>query len=101
MCIRDRGGTPTRSISAEETFAVDLDDRDIIEREVLRLCDQVAARLAKAGVAGHVVTLKVRFSDFVTITRSSRRAEAVNHTTEMWETAQALSLIHISEPTRP
>ncbi|HZJ48382.1 MAG TPA: DNA polymerase IV, partial [Acidimicrobiia bacterium] len=84
------GGTPTRSISAEATFAVDLDDRDIIEREVLRLCDQVAARLAKAGVAGHVVTLKVRFSDFVTITRSSRRAEAVNHTTEMWETAQAL-----------
>ncbi len=84
------GGSPTRSISSEGTFSVDIDDRDRIEREVLRMCDQVAARLAKAHVAGHVVTLKVRFSDFTTITRSSRRAEAVSHTAEIWETAGEL-----------
>ncbi|MCJ7780279.1 MAG: DNA polymerase IV, partial [Acidimicrobiia bacterium] len=84
------GGTPTRSISSENTFARDLSDRDTIERETLRMCDQVAARLAKARVAGHTVTLKVRFSDFVTISRSSRHAEPIAFTTEIWETARTL-----------
>jgi len=84
------GGTPTRSISSEGTFATDIDDRDLVEREVLRMCDHVAARLAKAHVTGHVVTLKIRFSDFTTITRSSRRAEPVSHTAEIWETAREM-----------
>ncbi len=84
------GGTPARSISSESTFARDLGDRDTIERETLRLCDQVAARLAKAGVAGHTVTLKVRFSDFATISRSSRHQEPIASTAEIWETAGAL-----------
>lgn len=84
------GGTPARSISSENTFARDLGDRDTIERETLRMCDHVAARLAKARVAGHTVTLKVRFSDFVTISRSSRHPEPIAFTTEIWETARTL-----------
>jgi len=84
------GGTPARSISSEGTFAHDLTDPDAIEREALRMCDQVAGRLGTASVAGHVVTLKIRFSDFVTITRSSRREEAVSHTAEIWETVGEL-----------
>ena len=84
------GGAPTRSISSENTFARDLSDRDTIERETLRMCDHVAARLAKARVAGHTVTLKVRFSDFVTISRSSRHPEPIAFTTEIWETARTL-----------
>jgi len=54
------------------------------------MCDHVAARLAKARVAGHTVTLKVRFSDFVTISRSSRHPEPIAFTTEIWETARTL-----------
>jgi DNA polymerase-4 len=54
------------------------------------MCDQVAARLAKARVAGHTVTLKVRFSDFATISRSSRHSEPIAFTTEIWETARTL-----------
>ncbi len=84
------GGTPARSISSEGTFARDLSDRDAIERETLRMCDHVAARLAKARVAGHTVTLKVRFSDFTTISRSSRHPEPVAFTAEIWETARGL-----------
>jgi DNA polymerase-4 len=84
------GATTTRSISSEGTFSEDLTDRDTIEREVLRMCDQVAARLAASRLAGYVVTLKVRFPDFTTITRSSRREEAVAHTAEIWKTASAL-----------
>jgi len=84
------GGTPTRSISSEGTFARDLRDRDTIERETLRMCDQVAARLTKASVVGHTITLKVRFSDFVTISRSSRQPEPVASTAEIWKTARML-----------
>jgi DNA polymerase-4 len=79
-----------RSISSESTYEHDLTDRDVIERETLRLCDQVAARLAESHVSGHTITLKVRFSDFSTINRSSRRAAPVVHTADIWNTAQGL-----------
>jgi len=78
------GGMGARSISSENTFARDLIDRDAIERETLRLCDQVAARLAKAHLSGHTIALKVRFGDFSTISRSSRQAVPVGHTTDLW-----------------
>lgn len=73
-----------RSISSENTFSQDLVERDAIEREALRLCDQVAARLAKAHLSGRTVTLKVRFGDFSTISRSSRQAVPIVHTTDLW-----------------
>ena len=78
------GGTDARSISAENTFSRDLVDRDGIERETLRLCDQVAARLSKAHLSGHAISLKVRFGDFVTISRSSRQEVPIAHTTDLW-----------------
>jgi len=84
------GGAAARSISSESTFERDLVDLDVIEREVLRLCDQVAARLASAHLSGHTITLKVRFGDFSTISRSSRRPVPVGHTIEIWDTAGGL-----------
>jgi DNA polymerase IV len=66
-----------RSISVEETFPVDLTIRAEVEEELLRLCDRLAARLRRAGMKGRTVTLKVRFADFTTITRSATRAEAI------------------------
>ena len=87
---RVEGGASARSISAEKTFAEDLSDRDLIERETLRLCDQVAARLAKSQVAGHTITLKVRFADFETISRSSRSDAAATHTTDIWSVVRSL-----------
>lgn len=94
-------GTPAaRSISSESTFELDLSDRDIIERETLRLCDQVAARLAESHVGGRIVTLKVRFEDFSTINRSSRRAVPVRSTTDIWSIARGL-LARSGIETRP
>lgn len=80
-----------RSISSESTFTHDLDERDAVERETLRLCDQVAARLAKAHKSGHTITLKVRFADFSTISRSARRIVPIKHTADIWEAAQSLT----------
>ena len=84
------GGAAARSISSESTFERDLVDTDIIERETLRLCDQVAARLATSRLSGHTITLKVRFGDFSTINRSSRRPVPVARTADIWDTAERL-----------
>jgi DNA polymerase-4 len=59
-----------KSIGNEETFPRDVDDPDVIRRELLRLSEKVAARLRQQGYAGRTVVLKVRFADFSTITRS-------------------------------
>jgi DNA polymerase-4 len=59
-----------KSVSHEETYAFDLADRDRLHHEVVRMADAVAARLRAAGLAGRTVTLKVRYGDFRTITRS-------------------------------
>ena len=59
-----------KSVSHEETYGRDLADPDVLRREIVRQSDAVATRLRRSGLAGRTVTIKVRFPDFVTITRS-------------------------------
>ena len=69
----ERGVVPDaveKSIGNEETFARDIDDPEMIHREILRLAQKVAARVRRQGHLGRTVVLKVRFADFTTITRS-------------------------------
>jgi DNA polymerase-4 len=69
----DRSVEPDReikSVSHEETYPVDLYDRGELHQEVVRMADAVATRMRRAGVVGRTVTLKVRYGDFVTRTRS-------------------------------
>ncbi|MDO5628081.1 MAG: DNA polymerase IV [Mobilicoccus sp.] len=68
-----RSVTPTRtekSIGADETFSADIDDPVEIHRRLLRLAHRTASRARAAGMTGRTVTIRVRFSDFTTITRS-------------------------------
>jgi DNA polymerase-4 len=59
-----------KSVGAEETFRTDVDDPEVVGRELLRLSDRVAARLRATGMVGRTVVVKIRFADFSTITRS-------------------------------
>jgi DNA polymerase IV len=59
-----------KSIGHEETFATDRHEPEPLRRELVRLSDSIGSRLRAAGVLGRTVTLKVRFGDFTTITRS-------------------------------
>jgi len=59
-----------KSISVEQTYDIDLVGRSVLERELLRMSDRLALRLRRAGMATRTVSLKVRFEDFSTITRS-------------------------------
>lgn len=83
LTVRSGPYEPQRSMGADETFARDTDDRDVVVRELLRLSTRVAGRMRSAEVAGRTITLKVRFSDFTTITRSRTLAEATDVTVEI------------------
>ncbi len=61
---------PAKGMSAEETFERDVDDPDVLRRELLRLAEKVARRLRRGGVAARTVVLKLRYANFQTITRS-------------------------------
>ncbi|MGI8901506.1 MAG: DNA polymerase IV [Nocardioides sp.] len=92
--LTPRRGTeePDKSVGADETFGRDTDDQEVILREVLRLTAKVAGRIRSAQVAARTVTLKVRFSDFTTITRSRTLAEPTDVTQEIYQTAADLFL---------
>lgn len=72
-----------RSVSHEETFADDLFDDAEIRRQLVRQCDGVATRLRTAALAARTVTLKVRYGDFTTITRSATVPDACDTTDEI------------------
>ena len=81
---------PDKSIGAEETFARDVDDPDVVRRELLRLCERTAARLRDAGLVGRTISIKVRFADFTTITRSRTLRDPTDVAAEVFATARGL-----------
>ncbi|MBV8305561.1 MAG: DNA polymerase IV [Acidimicrobiia bacterium] len=64
-----------KSIGHEETYAHDHYERDVLRREAVRMAEAVATRLRELGQAGRTVTVKVRFADFQTISRSRTLAD--------------------------
>ncbi|MEK9659146.1 MAG: DNA polymerase IV [Chloroflexota bacterium] len=66
----------SKSVSAEETFAQDVDERERLEEELERLAGRVARSLVAEGLVGRTVVLKLRYADFTTITRSASRDAA-------------------------
>ena len=67
-----------KSISHEETFAEDLHDHDTLRTELVRMADAVARRARQHDLAGRTVSIKVRFGDFTTISRSHTLPQAVD-----------------------
>ena len=79
-----------KSISVEETFDVDLASDDEIDREVLALADRLGSRLHSAGVVAGTVHVKVRYSDFTTVTRSHTFDEPVSTARDLYRSALTL-----------
>ena len=91
--IDDRSVVPhesAKSVGSENTFATDLDSIDDILREILRLSDRTATRLRAKALCGRTVTLKVRFSNFSTITRSKTMDAELDAASEIYDIARAL-----------
>ena len=83
---------PEKSISAAETFATDIDDPEEILREFLRLCEKATLRMRDAGFCAKTISIKVRFADFKTITRSKKLDQPISGTNESFEVAKQLYL---------
>jgi len=78
----DRGA---KSIGQEETFGSDISDPDVARAEMIRLADSVASRLRGSTVAARTVTLKAKFADFDTVTRSVTAGEPLDTAGEIIE----------------
>lgn len=59
-----------KSIGNEETFAADVHSHEELRVHLVRLCDHVSRRLREVGVAAGTLMLKVKYSNFESITRS-------------------------------
>ncbi len=76
-----------KSISSETTFSEDTDHRPTLRDALKELCADVAGTLAKEGVGAQTVQVKVRYSDFTTLTRQIRMEEAVLSEAEIYRLA--------------
>jgi DNA polymerase-4 len=81
---------PDKSISAAETFSYDIDDPEIILREYLRLTEKASARLRDKELFAKTISIKVRFADFSTITRSKTLPLPISSTHEIYQVVKDL-----------
>ena len=69
---------PSKSAGSEETYATDLESIEEIRREIDQLARGVVEWLQKKSIKGRTVTIKVRYSDFTTVTRSQSTPDYTN-----------------------
>ena len=81
-----------KSISAAETFDSDTEDQEIVLRELLRLTEKATYRMREKDFSARTISIKVRFADFKTISRSKTVPLAISATHEVFEVVKALFL---------
>ncbi len=80
---------PSVTISHETTFAVDVDNIESLESTLLRLSEKLAGRLRHKHLSARTISIKLRDSNFKTISRSNTQLPT-NVTREIWQTAREL-----------
>ena len=81
---------PRKSVGTENTFAEDIADRKRIIEEITTMAEEDAAWLERKGLFARTVTIKVRYGDFTTVTRSDTRLPATRDATSLAQRAAAL-----------
>lgn len=79
-----------RSIGHEQTFETDLADPAAVRNVLLELTEQVGSRLRRHGLRARGVSVKIRFGQFETVTRSATLPEGTDVTAELWSAARSL-----------
>jgi DNA polymerase-4 len=87
-----------KSSGSENTFAQDLTDPQAIRAEVSRMAGRAAAWLARKSLFARTVTLKVRYSDFTTITRSNSASPPTREEADI--VARAITLLERTDAGR-
>lgn len=77
-------GDEIKSISGEETFLQDTENRSILRACLRTQADDIAQRLKRRRLAAHTVQVKVRYSDFTTLTRQITVEEPLTEACEIY-----------------
>ncbi len=81
---------PVKSISNETTFSEDTGDADILDGHLWRMAEKVADRAKAKGLAGRVVTLKLKRADFKALSRRHKLYGATQLADAIYRNARAL-----------
>jgi DNA polymerase-4 len=90
MGVDDRDVMPehdVKSMGHEQTFLHDITSLDAAKKEILALGNKLARRMRHKGITGNTVTLKVKYHDFVQITRSATLPKSTDDGLEIYLTA--------------
>ena len=101
--VTERG---IKSVSNERTFSEDLGRKTEVLKYINILAEKVAKRLQKKNLRGKTVQLKIRWSDFTTLTRQSTLSKSTNQFNEIrivaielldqvWEEGQKVRLVGV------
>ena len=91
---------PPKSMGAEETFELDHRDGERLRATLRGQAERVARELRAEGYAGRTVTLKLRFADFSTITRSHTGDPTQDGLTVYREASALLDRVVLRQPVR-
>ena len=79
-----------KSIGQERTFGFNLTDPDDVRRFLLDQTEQVGRRLRKSGLRARGVTVKIRYGDYQTVTRSTMLDQPTDASGALWQAARGL-----------
>ncbi len=91
---------PRKSIGSETTFDIDLTEVADLDAVLVELCEDVLANLERRALAARRVTVKVRFDDFSTVTRSHTEPSPFWGRSELLALARRLTF-HTDRPRAP
>ena len=77
-------GDEIKSISSENTFRVDTDDRPTLRACLREQAEEIAGKLVRRRLAASTVQVKVRYGDFTTLTRQITVEEPVSQAREIY-----------------
>jgi DNA polymerase IV len=77
-------GDEIKSISSEETFLKDTEDRKILRACLHSQADEISTKLKRRRLGAHTVQVKVRYSDFTTLTRQISVEEPITETRDIY-----------------
>lgn len=87
-----------KSIGVEDTFAQDLKDRDEVKEALREICSKVEKRISLKSRMGRTLTLKVKYSDFVQVTRSYTSLSYISNGEEIYaEVVNLLSKVDLDD----
>ncbi len=89
-----------RGMSAENTFNTDLTTAEDLEAELWPLCEKVASKARRDGVASRVIVLKLRRTDFKIVTRRKTLPEPVQTARALFAVGRELLKPELGRPYR-